>query len=64
MAATVISLSVMWSEVLAKAALVLGPEDGLPLVRRRGDAEGLLFLENGQVLATSEAFGKIAPLRG
>ncbi|MBV8085845.1 MAG: FAD:protein FMN transferase [Chloroflexi bacterium] len=62
MAVTVISHSVMWSEVLAKAALVLGPEHGLALLRRRGDAEGLLFLEGGQVLASSEAFGAIRPL--
>jgi thiamine biosynthesis lipoprotein len=62
-AVTVISRSVQWSEVLAKATLVLGPEDGLALLRRQPDAEGLLFLDTGEVLASSPAFGQIAPLR-
>ncbi|MEA2641649.1 MAG: FAD:protein transferase [Chloroflexota bacterium] len=44
---TVVADSVARAEVLAKAALILGPEDGRRLLDAQPDVEGLLVLENG-----------------
>jgi len=55
-AVTVIARSVARCEALAKAALVLGPIEGRLLLQQT-DAEGLLILASGEVIASSAAFG-------
>lgn len=48
-AAVIVAGEAAWAEVLAKAALVAGPEDGAVLVGRFG-ATGLLVLSGGEVV--------------
>jgi thiamine biosynthesis lipoprotein len=48
--ATVVAESVARAEVLAKAALILGPEEGRALLERRGVA-GLLVLDTGGLVS-------------
>jgi thiamine biosynthesis lipoprotein len=58
--ATVEADSVARAEVLAKAALVLGPEEGRALLERRGVA-GLLVLDSGKLVPVgSPGFGEAA----
>lgn len=47
-AAVMIAGSAAWAEVLAKAALIAGPDDGAALVGRLGGT-GLLILDSGEV---------------
>jgi thiamine biosynthesis lipoprotein len=48
-AAVVIAGQALWAEVLAKAALVAGPDDGAALLDRFG-ATGLLILDSGEAV--------------
>lgn len=57
--ATVISSSAVLAETIAKAALILGPEDGLRLIDQQPDASGLLVLENRQVVESSDFPAKV-----
>jgi thiamine biosynthesis lipoprotein len=48
-AAVIVAGHALWAEVLAKAALIAGPDEGAALVRRFG-ATGLLILDSGEVI--------------
>jgi len=48
MSATVIAPDVMEAEAAAKAAMILGADDGLAWIETREELAGLLVLENGQ----------------
>jgi thiamine biosynthesis lipoprotein len=52
--ATVISSSAVLAETIAKAALILGSEDGLRLIDQQTDTSGLLVLENRQIVESSD----------
>lgn len=56
--ATVVAERVARAEVLAKAALLLGPEEGLDYLAREEGAEGVLVLEDGS-LASTEGFREV-----
>lgn len=51
--ATVLAESVARAEVLAKVALILGPEDGLELLNSQPGATGLLVLPGGKTLLSN-----------
>lgn len=48
-AAVVVAGHAQWAEVLAKAALIAGPDDGAALIGRFG-ATGLLILDGGEIV--------------
>jgi thiamine biosynthesis lipoprotein len=50
LAATVLAPSVARAEILAKAALLLGPRDGMRFLEQQADAAGLLVLEDGRTV--------------
>jgi thiamine biosynthesis lipoprotein len=50
LAATVMADTVARAEVLAKVALLLGPEQGLQFLAEQKDASGLLVLADGRIL--------------
>ena len=52
-AVTVIAPCAVQADVFAKAALILGPEQGLVLLEARG-LQGLLVLDDGSLLKTSD----------
>lgn len=51
-AAVVVAGEAMWAEVLAKAALIAGPDEGPALLEEFG-VTGLLILDSGEVLPSS-----------
>jgi thiamine biosynthesis lipoprotein len=55
--ATVIAESALVAEGLAKAAVILGSEEGLDLLDRAGAKAELLLLEDGEILATPRSLG-------
>ncbi|HEX7476006.1 MAG TPA: FAD:protein FMN transferase [Dehalococcoidales bacterium] len=57
--ATVISSSAVLAEIIAKAALILGLEEGLNLIDRQPETSGLLVLENRQVVESSDFPAKV-----
>lgn len=59
LAVTVLSRTAARSEVLAKTALVTGPDQGQALLRSEEQADGLMVLEDGRVLTSTDAFGRI-----
>jgi len=59
-AVTVISRSVARSEVLAKTALLLGSTEGRAFLQAQPDAEGLMVLDDENVVTSTDAFGRIA----
>jgi len=64
LSATVVGASAMEADALSTAAFVLGAEEGLALVERRG-AEGFVLLREGgrRVLRATAGFGHAARLR-
>jgi thiamine biosynthesis lipoprotein len=48
--ATVIAPNAMQAEMAAKAALILGSEQGLAWIEERPEFQGMLVLENGDIL--------------
>ena len=57
--ATVVSKSAAFAEVIAKTALVLGPEEGFAYIRDQQDAYGLLVQRDGRLLRTAR-FSEVA----
>jgi FAD:protein FMN transferase len=53
-ACTVVAGTALLAETLAKAALILGPRDGLQLIEKHAPAQGMLIMENGRRLFSSD----------
>ena len=51
--ATVIAESAATAEVIAKTALILGPNDGKQFIESQPGVKGILILNNGEVLRTT-----------
>jgi thiamine biosynthesis lipoprotein len=56
-AVTVLSRSAARSEVLSKTALVMGPDEGQALLQAQEGADGLMVLDDGRLLSSTDAFG-------
>jgi thiamine biosynthesis lipoprotein len=52
-AATVTADCAVQAEVIAKVSIIVGPTPGLAFIRRQPDVEGMLVLENSQILRSS-----------
>ena len=52
--ATVIAKTATLAETIAKAALILGPQDGRNLIESQKSVKGILVLENGRCLISSD----------
>ena len=56
--ATVIAKTAVLAEILAKSALILGPQNGLELIEKQKPTKGILVTEDGHLLVSSD-FPKI-----
>jgi FAD:protein FMN transferase len=51
--ATVIARSAVLAEIISKAALILGPQEGIRLIESCNDTNGMLIVDDGSWLASS-----------
>ena len=52
--ATIIAESAATAEVIAKTALILGPDDGIQFIRNRPGVKGILVLNDGELLRSED----------